>query len=180
MMNNYTLIFNGEECVGNNVSNVVYVWTQNDKPCYVGYTTQNVFSRIKSHLKYQTGCFFQRKLRKYKNTFKCYIVYSSSILSELKQKEIEFIKIFNTFKDDNKNGYNLTRGGNEYTEQSIYTKNKRSKSLMGHVVSVETREKIKIGHTGKKYSQDRIKQMSNTTRLTHLIKWLEKEAPWFC
>lgn len=227
MINNFTIVFDGVNSIGNNISNVVYIWTRNDIPCYVGITDRDIFSRIREHLKYVKGGFFQRKLRKYKNEFKCYILDSNTDYNKLKELERMYIKQYNTYKYDNQEfGYNLTLGGDGSVGYKHNDSNKekmrvaklgikqsekhivaRMKKMYGIKVKKETCKAISLAMTGKtlseehkkalceahadfsgknnpfygkKHSKEIIAKIKNTKRLNKMIKWLEKEAPWFC
>jgi group I intron endonuclease len=60
-------------------------------------------------------------------------------------------------------------------------------SHIGKVASPETKKKMSEMRTGKnnpfygkKLTEEHKAKMNNARRLNKLIKWLEKEAPWFC
>jgi len=61
------------------------------------------------HCAAKDNTYFHRAIHKYgKECFECYIIANVKSRKEATQKEIEFIKRFNTIAP---NGYNLTRGG---------------------------------------------------------------------
>ena len=93
-----------------------------NKKSYIGITTRGVEQRIKQHLKlaeYGSGYYIHNAIKKYgKNNFLWGIVESNiSSVEEAKEKEIEYIQVFNSF---NPNGYNLTRGG-DFTSNIGFT-----------------------------------------------------------
>ncbi len=67
---------------------------------------------------------------------------------DLNPIETEFIKICNTFHDNNPDGWNLTMGGDSRTV-SDKTRQKISKSLTGTKRSLFTRVKMSIARKGK-------------------------------
>lgn len=227
MINNFTIVFDGVNSIGNNISNVVYIWTRNNIPCYVGITDRDIFLRIREHLKYDKGGFFQRKLRKYKNEFKCYIIEQNKDYNKLKELERMYIEKYNTYAHSNQEfGYNLTLGGEGIVGYKHNDSNKekirvaklgikqsekhivaRMKKMYGRKVKKETCKAISLAMTGrklseqhkqslcenhadvsgknnpfcgKKHSKETKIAMSNSRKLNHLLKWLEKEVPWFC
>ena len=54
-MKDLPIVFDGNKRVGENIKNSVYLWTENDIPCYVGITTQKIFERVDDHLRTQPG-----------------------------------------------------------------------------------------------------------------------------
>lgn len=74
------------------------------------------------------------------------------------------------------NGYNLRIGGNGKVVVSEITKKKLSESGKGYVKSKEHRMKLGLSSRGRKQT----KEGRDKRSITMLIKWLEKEAPWFC
>lgn len=68
----------------------------------------------------------------------------------LAEKEIEFIEIFNSYSHYNPNGLNLTLGGD---------------GALGRVYTKEQREAVSKRNTGKKYSEESKKRMSNSAKL---------------
>jgi group I intron endonuclease len=130
--NIYPICYDGfyNECVGCNLSNVIYLWTENNIPVYIGQTRNRIFYRTKGHLIYDEAFLFQSKLRKRPENFKCYVIDASDCLEELNSLEVKYIKMFNTFHGKNEFGYNLTTGGDNY-EVSDFTKKKLSMALSG-------------------------------------------------
>jgi len=117
---------------------LVYIATNkiNNKK-YIGYTTKSLKSRIKSHVKnaYNKSSkhyyyYFQRAIRKYSiDNFEWAVLCLCSSKLECNEKEIEFIKIYNTVAP---NGYNLTYGGDGGSPSEI-TKMKISNSVKNHI-----------------------------------------------
>lgn len=109
--------------------------------CYIGQTKRSLEERKKSHF---VDCFnksyksiFHNAIRKYgKENFEWEVVCECSSKSELREKEMKYIKENNSFSHSyNSNGYNLTLGGD---------------GLSGHKHSDETKEKCRRSHLGKK------------------------------
>lgn len=87
---------------------------------YIGITSQGVENRWKQHIRaaYNTNhkdanCIFKKAIRKYKpENFTIDIIDTAQSEQEAEEKEIYYIKKYNTFAfDNNSNGYNSTRGG---------------------------------------------------------------------
>jgi hypothetical protein len=188
MITDYPIVFDGKNIIGKDVSNVVYLWTRNNIPCYIGITKKSIILRCTEHLKYsKKSQLFQNKLREYKNEFRCYILDTTNDYTKLMDMEKEYIKKYNTYYGDNPNeGYNLTRGG-ENREYTVITRKKigeKSKGRFGYwnnkIFSEEHRKKISKARSGTKLTEEHKNKISNSLKITKLIKWLEKEAPWFC
>jgi group I intron endonuclease len=100
---------------------------------YIGYTTGSLNDRIKNHVRKANNknqksynYFFQRAIRKYSiDNFTWEILHVCKNKSECCQKEIEYIKMYNSICP---NGYNLTFGGDGGI-QSDLTKKKISNSV---------------------------------------------------
>ena len=106
------LSFDGNKNVGPDVSNVVYLWCENNVPVYVGITNRFIHHRHYQHLvTYNKPAKFQHKLRANPQHFTCYIVAHNNSYKELKSLEKMFIKQYNTYWRDNPNGCNMTLGG---------------------------------------------------------------------
>jgi len=199
-MNNLSKVFDGKNYIGENISDVVYLWTRNNIPCYIGITDNPIHDRIYHHFTNTDHRLFQRKLRKYKTEFECYILEQNNDYNKLKELETMYIKQYDTYAYDNpKYGYNLTLGGDgckgyrHTDEHKKIMKNlkigkklseehryKIGKSLIGRKHSQETKEILRMKKLGKKQSKEHIINRANSRKVSDLIKWLEKEAPWFC
>jgi group I intron endonuclease len=129
---------------------------------YIGYTKTTIEKRWKSHCYrakyYQYNRKFDNALCEYTENFWVHEILIDNIpsLEEAKQKEIEMISLYDTYK----NGYNSNPGGGGY----IITEEIRNK-LTGPK-SEEFKEKISKSlqgnkrHLGKKHSEETRKKMS--------------------
>ena len=161
---NLPIAFDGENYIGYNLSDVVYLWTHNDTPCYIGITENAIHSRISAHLLGQKPSLFQRKLRKYKNEFKCYILEQNKDYNKLRELEKMYIWQYNTYAYNNKEcGYNLTLGGDGSVgyKHSDATKEKMRLAKLGTIQSQETIDKRAKSRTGKKHSEETKKLLSD-------------------
>ena len=104
-------MFDGKESVGANIYGCVYVWTEDDIPCYVGMTTGRIHTRIAQHLRKVDDNPLHSKLKTDCSRFKCYWILESDDRVRLIVEEIRYIMELDTFVGDNQSGYNLTRGG---------------------------------------------------------------------
>lgn len=116
---------------------------------------------------------FHNALRKYgKENFNIEIIDSTEDLIDLNKREIFWIGYYDSYN----NGYNMTPGGDSWTEynkslkgkslderfgitKSTKIKQKISNTLMGHKHSNETKIKIGLGNKGKNISEDSKKKM---------------------
>jgi len=124
--------------------------------CYIGQTTKDLEYRIKNHIKESTGnrCgwLFHKALKKYgSENFKWTILEYCYSSEELNNKEIWYIKHFKSFGEK---GYNLTDGG---------------KAPNGHILSSESKDKIRKANLGKKQTEETKNKRS---------KSLKGRVPW--
>jgi group I intron endonuclease len=118
---------------------IVYKITNKINGCiYIGQTINTIEKRWKQHLSKRSGC---RKLKhaiaKYGgDSFTIEQIDRASNIDELNKKEELWINILNTITP---NGYNLIAGGKNRT-QSLETRQKRSKAMMGFVRGPQTPE----------------------------------------
>jgi group I intron endonuclease len=121
---------------------------------YVGQTTRSLAVRWKAHRKPGSACtLLRRAIAKYgKHSFKIETLAICSTLSELNEKEVNYIKHFNTLSP---NGYNLTTGGNN-TFHSDAAKSAMRKArqrqvppMSGKTHSAETRAKMTAAKLGR-------------------------------
>lgn len=163
---------------------VVYKIIHNDSDkTYIGITT-NYQRRLREHFVGHDGScpYLHYAINKYgQENFQHEIICYCNSWEELCQKEIEYIKQFETKVP---NGYNLTDGGGgslgfSPTKEtrakmskihkgkivSKETRAKMSKKLMGRIASIETRKKISESHKGKKmapFSEEHKRKLSES------------------
>ena len=139
----------------------VYIHISPSNKKYIGITSQNVKKRWQNGYGYKTNKYFWRAIQKYGwDNFEHEILFENLTVDEAKEKEIELIKLYNTYRP---NGYNLTFGGDNISEKifSEETRKKISNALKGRTLSHETKQKISNASNGennywygKKLSQD--------------------------
>jgi len=89
-------------------------------------------------------------------------------------KEIEFIKFYGK---NTKNGYlcNIADGGNGgFLSEEINLK--RKVTLLGHIVTAETKEKIRFKSTGRKASEQTKMKMSEIHKKNKTGSWLNSKG----
>jgi len=139
---------------------------------YIGWAT-NPKRRWNEHCIRKDGTHFHNAIQKYgKEFFEHYIIAYSTNLDEIKQKEKDFIKQFDTCA----NGYNMAPGGegNNYwqgkkrPEHSKFMQGKKyaqgSKSLQGYHHTEETKNKMRRAIKGRKHTKEELQKM----RISHL------------
>ena len=92
---------------------LIYKFTNKlNNKIYIGQTTQTLEQRINKHLQQLNDeTYFHRALKKYGiNNFNIEIIEQNIPLSELDNREIYWIKYYDSYYTSNK-GYNLTKGG---------------------------------------------------------------------
>ena len=86
----------------------VYIHISPSNKKYIGITSQNVKKRWQNGYGYKTNKYFWRAIQKYGwDNFEHEILFENLTVDEAKEKEIELIKLYNTYRP---NGYNLTFG----------------------------------------------------------------------
>lgn len=143
---------------------------------YVGQTTKDINSRWQEHLRDSSCCtYLRRAIKKYgKNNFELIKLCDCSSCEELNEKEIYFIKFYNSFGKD---GYNLTSGGKDNFVVSEESKIKKSISLkkswkvrdnkkprLGMKNTLESKNKVRETLSGKKHSEIRKMNQSNSRK----------------
>jgi len=131
-----------------NFNGIVYIFTNliNNKK-YIGITTKTLEERYKYHLwGINNGSYFHNALRKYGvENFKLEILDKANSENELKEKEIYWIKFYNSRKQ----GYNLTNGGDgvwgyKHTEETKEYLRKVNSGSNNHMYGRELSEETKI------------------------------------
>ena|ERR1035437_7935508 len=143
---------------------------------YIGLTKYDIMVRWQQHHNTPHSHYkFHQALKKYGDEYWIHeILFECGSLEEAKQKEIENIQNYNTFKK----GYNSTLGG-DTTVHSKKTREKISQSKKGKAPSLETQAKIKIIKSTPEYRKkasecQKGKKLSKATKikmgLAHLGK----------
>ncbi len=129
--------------VNMNTNNVwsVYKHTSPSGKVYIG-VAKDINHRWRSNGEgYRGSTRIHNAIKKYGwDNFKHEILFSGLSQSEACRKEAELITTYNSTNE--KYGYNLQSGG-QYFETNRATREKISKSLIGHTVSDEARDKIR-------------------------------------
>lgn len=148
---------------------------------YIGKTVTPLEQRWKRHCKPTSSCFLlKRTIQKYgPGTFTVETVATCQSLSELNQKEVEFISKFNTIAPW---GYNLTSGGEgggspcqelrDKMSSIMKGKNKKPKSEAHKKALSEARKKHSGPNKGKKFSEEHCRKISQTKLERNKIKQL--------
>lgn len=134
------------------MNGIIYMYTSPSGKSYIGQTWHES-ARKREHRLNRSGCggaLLHKAMRKYgyENILYCVLHKNIEEQSELDRLEIEEIKNKNTMAP---NGYNLSSGGAKGCCFSEESKKKISAALMGHEVSEEAREKIRLKLIGKNY-----------------------------
>ena len=143
---------------------------------YIGQSV-NIYARWKQHISELNenkhfNDYLQKSWNKYgEDNFKFYVIEYCDI-NELDDKEIYYIDFYQTLNRDT--GYNLMSGGTFGRKYSQESREKMSRSLQGHKVSNETRQKIKDNHAdiggekngmyGKRHTEDAKRKVSEANR----------------
>ena len=108
---------------------------------YIGQTKQVPETRWRQGKRYFKSPHFDKAIKKYGwDNFDHFVIQDNLTKEEADELEILNIAFYNT--TDPKYGYNINEGG-QSSPISESTKKKISKSLMGHPVSEETRQKMR-------------------------------------
>lgn len=147
---------------------------------YIGQTIRNFDKRKCEHLhqaktNHRSCAYFHSAILKYGHkAFIWEIVFESNDLEKLNEKEIELIKLYNSY---GKNGYNLCIGGNsnfgyKHSEETINkrknfkhsekTKEAARNRMLGSSLSEIAKEKIRQANLGKKASKETKEKMSKS------------------
>lgn len=121
---------------------------------YIGITCQKPEKRWGRNGKKYFDCpLFYNAIQKYGwNNFKHEILFINLSKDDACKKEVELIKLYKS--NDRKYGYNITSGGENYIPTDEMKK-KISNSKLGHVVSNETRLKMREAKIGSKHPRAR-------------------------
>ena len=129
---------------------------------YVGFTSKTWHSRWLRHVWSATGnlksrhFYFQSAIRKYgKDSWLHAVLETCVTRDEAAKAEQQWIAELET----NKEGYNLTSGGESGCEMSLAVRKKLSQSKMGHSVSEETRRKLSVAKMGFKLSPEHLEKL---------------------
>ena len=148
---------------------------------YIGQTTQPFIKRDQEHRRRKDSRLSDNKIQKYPTEYEMIplvIFKLNSITNEdLNPIETEFIKICNTFHDNDPDCWNLTMGGDSHTI-SEETRKKLSKSSTGRKHSLFSRVKMSIA---KRNMSEEIsiakRNMSEETKLRMSIAKRGRNSP---
>ena len=134
------------------MSGIIYMYTSPSGKCYIGQTWHEQ-ARKREHKLNRSACggsLLHKAIMKYEYKNIVYSVLHRGIESqeELNRLEQEEIRNRNTMVP---NGYNLSSGGANGCCFSEQSKKKISDAMMGHEISKEVREKIRLKLIGKSY-----------------------------
>lgn len=136
------------------------------RPCYVGITVGKIHSRCARHLNGRESYLFQRKLRKNKTRFRCYVVDiirekspGEAVFQRLLSMETRYISEFNTRSPI---GYNLTLGGTGMVGLMFTSEHRRkiSEALTGKKCSDKTKDRLRKLRLGTTHSAETKQKMS--------------------
>lgn len=82
--------------------------------------------------------------------------------------------------DEVKKKKSIARIGMKFSEEHRKNISIAKKGIQKKPFSDSHRENISKARIGMKLTPEHIKNIAMANRLTYTIKWLEKEAPWFC
>ena len=141
--------------------------------CYIGKTTIGYIKRFNKHI---ANCNKGINRRLYDSmrhhgieNFTVELIYTASTLTELNEKEIEFISLHESLIP---NGYNMTLGGDggytlsnwtEEEKQALYKK--QSENRIGFKHSDETKKKLSEIFKGRSISEDAKNKVSNSLKV---------------
>ncbi len=133
---------------------------------YIGQSA-NIKERFRcyKYLKCKKQIKLYNSLKKYGWENHIIEVIEECLIEELDNKEIHYIKLYNTF--NTKNGLNLQSGGNRpiaSDETRAKLKMNCGKHMIGKHHSEETKQKISKGNIGKKISDESKKKMSTAQK----------------
>jgi len=142
-----------------------------NKKIYIGQTKSNKFKKNY----FGSGIIIKESLKKYnKNNFTVEILSECFSKSEMNEKEIYYINLFKS--NDLNIGYNLSSGGggsfgyklSEKTKQKISENHINVKGennpFFGKTHTIETKMKLSVYHSGKTYSDDFKKKISDSMK----------------
>lgn len=122
---------------------------------YIGQTIRTLKKKKDEHIRYASSgspIYFCRAIRKYGiDSFIWEVIDKAKDDNELNIKEIYWINKFNSIKT--KYGYNLSEGGGLSSTKNKRVAKKISLAKIGHIVSADTREKIRNKLIGRKHDE---------------------------
>lgn len=141
----------------------IYKITSPNGRIYIGYS-KDIENRLYKYrildCKLQIGIYNSLCKHGYENhTFEILLIYDldleteEEILSYLKEKEKEYISIFDSFYGNNKNGLNLTTGGEGFI-LSDEAKKRIGDAHRGVKMPEDLKERLRIINTGRKHTNE--------------------------
>ena len=155
----------------NKNTGVIYrIWNTANGMSYIGQTIQKPENRIHRHFKDIACPRLSHAIHKHGGNVFQYEIIETNILHEhLNEREIYWIKHFNSVSP---NGYNLTHGGNAAGTMSEEARLKISIKNKGRRHTEETRRKISENQKGKTISEEHKQRLSEV----HKGKTVDKET----
>lgn len=149
-----------------------HIRTDKNEPFYIGVGLSNDNAYKRAYSSKNRNPHWHNIVKK--TSYNVEIILDDLTDEEAFEKEIEFIKLYGKVL----NGgllCNIADGGNggclgEEVNQL------RSLSLMGHKISDETKEKIRVAHIGKKMSDITKQKMSETHKKNKTGSWLKSKG----
>jgi len=144
---------------------------------YIGQTTQTILKRWKRHTwnctKKRNIMLITKAIIKYgDDKFKIEEIDTAKDINELNEKEIFYIKKYNSVSP---NGYNISLGGGNFI-MSKKTRKKISESNKGKTISDETRKRLSDSHKGYIVKESTKKKLSKINKLKIIDKKVRDAA----
>ena len=121
---------------------IVYIHIFPNNKVYIGITCKTPKQRWKNGKSYTNNKYMNNAIKKYGwESIEHKILYKNLTKEAAEQKEIELIAKYDSTNQSK--GYNIDKGGNHQGKTSDITRERLSKSHLGHKLKDETKEKIK-------------------------------------
>jgi len=123
---------------------------------YIGQTIHDLQKRFKQH-QYKTTSALYLAIKKYGfENFYIELIDTANNINELNDKEEYYIEFYNTYAPL---GYNIASGGKNFTRSEL-VKKRISEGLIGRVLTIETKQKLRKANLGKKISEQTKRKIS--------------------
>lgn len=172
----------GDTKMNNRISGIYYIKNIINNKLYVGQSI-DVYARLSRHKTDLRGGrdskHLQKSYNKYGEDNFEFVMFMECPVDDLDYWEKYYIAKWNT--QDEKFGYNLDGGGSKSRLMSEETKDLISQALIGHVVSEETKNKIRENHAdfsgehNPNFGKVRSKQSRQKSRESNQKTWANPE-----